>query len=86
MSANTLMVPMTATTSQPAISIHKGYLNCLSIGNLLPAINMMDKANGKINPFTKPANNNNSLGLPVITKMDVEIMIKQLIINLSFCK
>jgi len=86
MSANTLMVPMTPTTSQPAISIHKGYLNCLSIGNLRPAINMIDRANGKINPFTNPANNNNSFGFPVITKMEVEIMIKKLIINLSFCK
>jgi hypothetical protein len=61
-------------------------LNCLSMGNLRPAINIIDNANGSINPFTNPANNNNYFGFPVITKMDVEIMIKQLIINLSFCK
>ena len=82
--AKTLMVPMTSTTNHPMTSIHRGYLNFFKMGNRRPAINMMDNAKGKINPFTNHAINNNSLGLPSMTNKVVARIMKALIIILSF--
>ena len=44
----------------------------------------MDNANGKINPFTKPAISSNSLGFPKKTNREVETTIKAVITFLSF--
>ena len=49
------MVPIIATTIHPIASIQIGYLYCFKIGNLLPAINIIESAKGNINPFTTEA-------------------------------
>ena len=80
------MEPINTTTSQPASSIHKGYLYCFKTGILRLAINMMANANGSIKPFIKPAKSNNSFGFPIQINMHVEIKINPLIANRSWFK
>ena len=63
------------TTNHPIISIQSGYLNFFREGNFLPAISIMASAKGSMNPFTKPAKSNSSLGFPNKTKSEVEIII-----------
>jgi hypothetical protein len=77
------MEPINTTTSQPASSIHKGYLYCFKTGILRLAINIMASANGSINPLINPAKSNNSFGLPIQINKEVDIKINPLIENRS---
>ena len=67
---------ITRTTIQPANCIHKGCLYPFMILLFVAAINMIERAIGNINPLIAPANNNNSVGLPIKTNMQVVKIIK----------
>ena len=73
-----LMEPINTTTSQPANSIHNGYLYCFNTGIFRLAINIIANANGSIKPLINPAKSNNSFGLPIQINKDVEIKINPL--------
>ena len=74
---------ITKTTIQPANCIHKGCLYPFMILLFVAAINMIERAIGNINPLIAPANNNNSVGLPIKTNIQVVKTIKKEIHNLS---
>ena len=74
---------ITRTTNQPANCIHKGCLYPFMILLFVAAINMIERATGNINPLMAPANNNNSVGLPIKTNIAVVKMIKTEIHNRS---